>query len=95
MTAQNGTNVLVSTDWVSQHLTDPSIRIAEVDVDTAAYVPSLDGIVHTKSGVDDSTDRPSSVAMALAFAGKSSAHQVGGDATEASSPVYMVNLCLS
>ena len=29
--------VLVSTDWVSQHLTDPSIRIVEVDVDTKAY----------------------------------------------------------
>jgi thiosulfate/3-mercaptopyruvate sulfurtransferase len=37
MTAQNASDVLVSTDWVSQHLTDPSIRIAEVDVDTAAY----------------------------------------------------------
>ena len=30
-------NVLVSTDWISQHLTDPSVRIAEVDVDTAAF----------------------------------------------------------
>ena len=29
--------VLVSTDWVSQHLTDPAIRIVEVDVDTKAY----------------------------------------------------------
>lgn len=29
--------VLVSTDWVAQHLNDPNIRIAEVDVDTAAY----------------------------------------------------------
>jgi thiosulfate/3-mercaptopyruvate sulfurtransferase len=37
MTAQTASNVLVSTDWVSQHLTDPSVRIAEVDVDTAAY----------------------------------------------------------
>jgi thiosulfate/3-mercaptopyruvate sulfurtransferase len=37
MTTQNASEVLVSTDWVSQHLTDPSIRIAEVDVDTAAY----------------------------------------------------------
>src|SRR5438045_304397 len=38
MTAQGqGSNVLVSTDWVSQHLSDPSVRIAEVDVDTAAY----------------------------------------------------------
>ena len=30
-------NVLVSTDWVNEHLKDSSIRIAEVDVDTAAY----------------------------------------------------------
>jgi thiosulfate/3-mercaptopyruvate sulfurtransferase len=37
MTTQNGSKVLVSTDWISQHLSDPSIRIAEVDVDTAAY----------------------------------------------------------
>ena len=38
MTAQSqGSNVLVSTEWVSQHLSDPSVKIAEVDVDTAAY----------------------------------------------------------
>mgnify|MGYP000290360279 CR=1 FL=1 len=30
-------SVLVTTDWVKEHLTDPSVRIAEVDVDTAAY----------------------------------------------------------
>ena len=30
-------DVLVSTDWVAQHLNDTSIRIVEVDVDTAAY----------------------------------------------------------
>ena len=28
---------LVDTDWLSSRLSDPSIRIAEVDVDTAAY----------------------------------------------------------
>jgi thiosulfate/3-mercaptopyruvate sulfurtransferase len=28
---------LVSTDWVAQHLTDPKVRIVEVDVDTKAY----------------------------------------------------------
>jgi thiosulfate/3-mercaptopyruvate sulfurtransferase len=28
---------LVSTDWIAQHLDDPSITIVEVDVDTAAY----------------------------------------------------------
>src|SRR5260221_885332 len=37
MTAQNSSNVLVSTDWVSQHLSDATVKIAEVDVDTAAY----------------------------------------------------------
>jgi thiosulfate/3-mercaptopyruvate sulfurtransferase len=30
-------DVLVSTDWVAQHLNDTKIRIVEVDVDTAAY----------------------------------------------------------
>ena len=30
-------DVLVSTDWVAQHLNDAAIRIVEVDVDTAAY----------------------------------------------------------
>jgi thiosulfate/3-mercaptopyruvate sulfurtransferase len=29
--------VLVSTDWVSQHTDDPSVRLVEVDVDTSAY----------------------------------------------------------
>ena len=28
---------LVSTDWVAQHASDPNVRIAEVDVDTAEY----------------------------------------------------------
>jgi thiosulfate/3-mercaptopyruvate sulfurtransferase len=37
MTAENASNVLVSTEWVAQHASDPSVRIAEVDVDTAAY----------------------------------------------------------
>ena len=29
--------VLVPTEWVAGHLTDPSIRLIEVDVDTTAY----------------------------------------------------------
>ena len=29
--------VLVSTEWVAQHLNDPKIRLVEVDVDTSAY----------------------------------------------------------
>jgi thiosulfate/3-mercaptopyruvate sulfurtransferase len=30
-------DVLVTTDWVSQHATDPNVRVVEVDVDTTAY----------------------------------------------------------
>ena len=30
-------DVLVSTDWVAAHRSDPNLRIVEVDVDTAAY----------------------------------------------------------
>ena len=30
-------DVLVSTDWASEHLTDAATRLVEVDVDTAAY----------------------------------------------------------
>jgi thiosulfate/3-mercaptopyruvate sulfurtransferase len=38
MTAQiQASRVVVSTDWVSRHLSDPAVKIAEVDVDTAAY----------------------------------------------------------
>src|ERR1700685_3233001 len=29
--------VLVSTQWVSEHLNDPKVRLVEVDVDTSAY----------------------------------------------------------
>ncbi|HEV2491846.1 MAG TPA: sulfurtransferase [Terriglobia bacterium] len=29
--------VLVNTDWVSQHMHDPKVRLVEVDVDTSAY----------------------------------------------------------
>ncbi len=29
--------VLVTTEWATQHLNDPKIRIIEVDVDTSAY----------------------------------------------------------
>ncbi|MGH2510448.1 MAG: rhodanese-like domain-containing protein, partial [Ktedonobacteraceae bacterium] len=29
--------VLVSTQWVAEHLSDPKIRLVEVDVDTTAY----------------------------------------------------------
>src|SRR3972149_9262988 len=30
-------DVLVSTDWVAQHLDDPKVKLVEVDVDTEAY----------------------------------------------------------
>jgi thiosulfate/3-mercaptopyruvate sulfurtransferase len=30
-------DVLVSTDWLAQHLSDPGFRVVEVDVDTSAY----------------------------------------------------------
>jgi thiosulfate/3-mercaptopyruvate sulfurtransferase len=30
-------DVLVSTEWLAQHLKDPGLRIVEVDVDTSAY----------------------------------------------------------
>jgi thiosulfate/3-mercaptopyruvate sulfurtransferase len=36
-TVYSAPDVLVSTEWVAQHRNDPNVRIAEVDVDTAAY----------------------------------------------------------
>jgi thiosulfate/3-mercaptopyruvate sulfurtransferase len=37
MTEYAHPEVLVSTQWVADHLTDPKIRLVEVDVDTTAY----------------------------------------------------------
>ena len=37
---QAAQQVLVSTDWVAEHLKDPQVRIVEVDVDTKAYSES-------------------------------------------------------
>jgi len=34
---QTGTKALVSTQWVADHLSDPNVRLVEVDVDTTAY----------------------------------------------------------
>ena len=37
MTEYKHPEVLVSTEWAEQHLSDPKIRLVEVDVDTSAY----------------------------------------------------------
>ena len=37
MTPYANPEMLVSTDWVARHKTDPDIAIVEVDVDTNAY----------------------------------------------------------
>jgi thiosulfate/3-mercaptopyruvate sulfurtransferase len=37
MTEYAHPEVLVTTDWVANHLNDPNIRLIEVDVDTSAY----------------------------------------------------------
>ena len=37
MTAYAHPGVLVETDWVHEHLHDPSIRLVEIDVDGQAY----------------------------------------------------------
>ncbi len=34
---QTASEVLVTTSWVEQHLTDPKVRVVEVDVDTKSY----------------------------------------------------------
>jgi thiosulfate/3-mercaptopyruvate sulfurtransferase len=37
MSGNANPEVLVSTDWVEEHLADPSVRVIEVDEDTSAY----------------------------------------------------------
>ena len=37
MSPATASDVLVTTEWVAQHATDSSVRVVEVDVDTAAY----------------------------------------------------------
>src|ERR1700685_4689873 len=37
MSEYKNPSVLVSTEWASQHLGDPNIRLVEVDVDTSSY----------------------------------------------------------
>lgn len=53
-----------------------------LNADTASYDPDLDAIVHSLTGIDESTQRPSSVAVAIGFVEASDGHQVGGDAYE-------------
>lgn len=54
----------------------------EENVDTAEYVAADDTILHSKTGVDVSTQTPTSAAVAMGLATASSAHQIGGDAYE-------------
>ncbi len=37
MTTEVASDVLVTTQWVADHLADPTVRLVEVDVDTTAY----------------------------------------------------------
>jgi thiosulfate/3-mercaptopyruvate sulfurtransferase len=37
-TVVGGSEVLVNTEWVAQHRSDPNVRVVEVDVDTTAYL---------------------------------------------------------
>jgi thiosulfate/3-mercaptopyruvate sulfurtransferase len=52
--------VLVTTEWVAQHLDDPKVRVVEVDVDTAAYdtghIPGAVGW-HWKRDLEDPITR--------------------------------------
>jgi PKD repeat protein len=52
------------------------------NTDRARYDGALDAVIHAKSGVDESTGEPRSVAVAMGFGSASGAHQVGGDAYE-------------
>ena len=47
--AMAAANVLVTTDWLANHLTDPSIAVVEVDEDTSAY---LSGHIPGAAGLD-------------------------------------------
>lgn len=53
-------DVLVSTDWVKEHLADPSVKLLEVDVDTQAYdaghIPGSVGL-NWQTDLQDQTTR--------------------------------------
>jgi hypothetical protein len=74
---------------VSKHVQLPIRSWCEEwrNTDRAVYDEERDAIVHTKSGLDESTGQSQSVAIAMGFVGESESHQVGGDAYEpAASP---------
>ena len=43
--------VLVSTDWVKEHMNDPQVKLVEIDVDTNAYdAGHIPGAIHIEAG---------------------------------------------
>lgn len=59
-------------DWCSEEDNDSG----------ASYDPETDAVVHARSGTDESTTSPSSVAMTMGFAGRSEGHSIGADTYE-------------
>jgi len=60
-------------DWCSEERNDSG----------AAYDEASDAVVAQRSGIDESTGRPSSVALAMGFNEKSDQHQIGQDTYQA------------
>lgn len=58
-----------SEDWCTESGTD----------DGARYLPRRDMVVHSRSGVDESTGQPSGAALAMGFDGRSSGFEIGTD----------------
>lgn len=56
--------------------------LERLNTDTARYLSEHDAIAHRKQRVDSSTDTRTSIATLIAFEGRSTQHQVGGDAHE-------------
>lgn len=56
-------------DWCMDDATDEG----------AVYIKDADAVVHASQGTDQSTGRPSSVALAMAFDGPSDGHSIGVD----------------
>jgi GH15 family glucan-1,4-alpha-glucosidase len=51
----------------------------------ASYDADADAVVHARSGVDESTASPSSVALTMGFAGRSEGHSIGADTYQGAS----------